>query len=33
MLKCFVDVQQIDIFDPYKILPIERIVTCLGERR
>jgi hypothetical protein len=25
--------RNIDILDPYNVLPIERIVTCLGERR
>lgn len=22
-----------DLFDPYNMLPVERVVTCLGERR
>jgi hypothetical protein len=22
-----------DIFDPYNMLPIEKTITCLGERR
>jgi hypothetical protein len=33
MLRYFIDLQDVDIFNPYCVLPIERIVTYLGERR
>jgi len=33
MFKCFLDIDHIDVFDPYNMLPIEKIVTYLGERR
>ncbi len=33
MLRYPMEVMHIDIFDPYNMLPIERTVTHLGERR
>ena len=33
MFKYFLDVKDIDIIDPYSMLPIEKIVVYLGERR
>lgn len=33
MLGYFLDSKNIDVFDPFNILPIEKVITCLGERR
>ena len=33
MFKYFLDVKDIDIIDPYSMLPIEKIVIHLCERR
>lgn len=27
------DIGQVDVFDPYDILPIEKTIKCFGERR
>ena len=33
MFRYFLDIMHIDVFDPYNMLPIEKTVTYLGERR
>jgi hypothetical protein len=33
MFEYFLDVKDIDILDPYNMLPIEKTVVYLGERR
>jgi len=33
MFEYITDVKDIDILDPYNMLPVERVVTYLGERR
>ena len=33
MFRYVLDNLHVDVFDPYNMLPIEKTVTCLGERR
>lgn len=33
MFEYVLSVEKIDILDPYNMLPIEKTVVCLGERR
>ena len=33
MFKNITDIKDADILDPYNMLPVEKIVACLGERR
>jgi len=33
MLEHMLDIRNIDVFDPYNMLPVEKIVAYLGERR
>lgn len=33
MFRYFFDIEYIDFIDPFDILPIEKVITYLGERR
>ena len=33
MFEEFLDIERIDIYDPYNMLPVEKTIVFLGERR
>ena len=33
MFELYCGMNWVNFFDPYDVLPVERVVTCLGERR